>query len=87
MGLESTPAYITTVAEDRTITLPADIPAGARVAVILLSPTESAARDAARRARFAETKRAVRAASTHTPEAPAIDEAALDALIRAARRA
>jgi len=63
MALETIPAYITKVGSDHTIVLPNEMPVGAMVAVIVV-PTDVAAADvAARRARFAETLAAIRAAS------------------------
>jgi len=86
MALETTSAYITTVGSDHTIVLPAEMPVGATVAVIVVPTSTTSVDDAARRARFAETLSAIRAASAReTP--PAISDDDLDALIEKARKA
>lgn len=86
MHLDPTNAYVTTVSAGHTITLPDDIPVGARVAVVVLPEAPPAVDDADRPARFAATLKAIRAAAGWTPDTGIPDDAALDRLIAAARR-
>jgi len=86
MALETIPAYITKVGSDHTIVLPDEMPVGATVAVIVVPADITAADDAARRARFAETLTAIRDASAGGSR-PAISDGELDALIEKARKA
>lgn len=86
MALETTPAYVTKVGSDHTIVLPEEMPVGATVAVIVVPTGVATGDDAARRARFAETLTAIRAASAGGSQ-PAISDGELDALIEKARKA
>jgi hypothetical protein len=86
MALETTPAYVTKVGSDHTIVLPDEMPIGATVAIIVVPTGAASGDDAARRARFAETLAAIRAASAGRPQ-PAISDGELDALIEKARKA
>ena len=86
MAQKVTPAYITTISPDHTIVLPAEMPIGATVAVVLISTSVSEADDMARRARFAETLSAIHAASASETQPAAIADEDLDALIDRARK-
>jgi hypothetical protein len=81
-----TPAYVSTVGDDRTITLPDDIPAGATVAVFVLPPKAVEA-EVARQARFAAMLDAIRAAIASGESPPEMSDEELDARIERARRA
>jgi hypothetical protein len=83
MDLDPVAAYVTVVSPDRTIRLPADVPVGATVAVVLL--TAGAADEASRRERFERTRAAVRAAE-RAGQGAEMDDPTLDALIEQARR-
>jgi hypothetical protein len=83
MNPDSISTFVTTVPADRTITVPDQIPPGARVVIVVLDSQDETARSE----RFEATKRAIRAALDGTSRSPEIDDAALDALVRAARRA
>ncbi len=87
MAIEMTSVYFTTVGSDRTIVLPDEMPVGATVAVIIMPTGASQADDAARRARFAETLSAIRAASAQEAAQSEIADGDLDALIETARKA
>jgi hypothetical protein len=86
MPLTSTPAYIATVGEDRTIVLPAEIPIGAQVIITVVPAVQNQSDDQAYSTPFATTLAAIRAAA-NMPTPPAISDAELDALIKKARRA
>ena len=85
MALDPATAFVTVVAPDRTIHLPADVPVGATVAVVLL-PAQTIEAEAARRERFQRMRAAIEAAKEQLWTAPKIDDATLDALIDRARR-
>ena len=87
MGAVMTSAYVTTVGADRTIKLPPDMPVGATVAVIAV-PSPALGRDGeARRARFAATLAAIRAASEPGAPRASVTDAELTALVERARKA
>ena len=82
--METTQAYIATVGPDHTIVLPEDIAVGSTVVVVLMSnPSEH---DNERRARFAATLEAIRAASAADISDPTITDTDLEALIKKARQ-
>ncbi len=82
MIAKTTPAYITTVGPDRTITLPEDMDAGTVVAVVVMSPLHWP--EESRQKRFETTLTAIRAASTET--SPSITDTELSQLIKQARK-
>jgi hypothetical protein len=81
MAVELTPTHIATIRPDHTIALPNEMPVGAKVMVIVM-PDESS--EAARKARFAKTMEAIRAAMEMP--LPKITEAELDTLVDKARK-
>ena len=85
MHLDAAAAYIAAVPADRMIQLPADVPVGATIAVIVL-PQSHAVDDAARHERFARTRAALQRATERSVGIPEPDDEALDALIDRARR-
>lgn len=85
MTLDPTAAFVTVVAADRTIHLPADVPVGATVAVVLL-PSRTTEAESARREWFERMRSAIQTAAEQTADAPEIDDATLNALIDHARR-
>jgi|GEM_PF-1283372 len=82
MAIESTPAFVATVGEDRIITLPPETPVGTIVAVVVLT---NVTEEAARKRRFAATMDAIRQAMAGDPGTPISDDE-LDRRIRAARQ-
>ena len=80
--LEKTEAYITIVGNDHKIALPAEMPVGAKVAVILMGDDPTS--ELARQQRFADTLAAIRNASLE--ELPVISDTELDELIARARK-
>ncbi len=82
--LETTAAYITTVGKDHTITLPAELPVGSKVAVIVMPKETPDATEAKRRADFESALDVIRT----LPQTPRVDisDAELDALIERARK-
>ncbi|MEK7327949.1 MAG: hypothetical protein AAB217_22110 [Chloroflexota bacterium] len=62
MSVEMTPTHIATVRPDHTIALPAEMPVGAKVMVIVMPDESAMAKEAARKERFAKTLEAIRAA-------------------------
>lgn len=86
MALDPAAAFVTVVTPDRTIHLPADVPVGATVAVVLI-PNHRDEAEESRRERFERMRAALRTASEPTAAAAKIDDATLDALIDRARRA
>jgi len=92
MDIDQVPAYIVAVPPDRTIHLPADVPVGASVAVVLVSSGASSTKqtdedEEERGRRFERTLAAVRAAEQRVAGGPEVDEATPNALIDRARRA
>ena len=84
MGSVMTSAYVTTVGADRTIKLPPDMPVGATVAVIAVPTSVSERKAEARRARFAATWAAIRAASEPGAPRANISDPELTALVEKA---
>ena len=85
MDLDPTEAYIATVPSDRMLHLPADVPVGATIAVIVI-PQTGRPNEESRRERFARTRAALHRAAERSPHRPELDDEALDALIDRARR-
>lgn len=81
MAIEMTPTHIATIRPDHTITLPTEMPVGAKVMVIVM-PDE--ANESARKARFAKTIEAIRVAMQMPLNK--ISDAELNALVDKARR-
>ncbi len=86
MTLETTSAYITKVRPDHTVVLPADMPVGATVAVVVVPSDATEVDEAARHDRFAKTLDAIRAASAQETTLPSVSDGELDALIETARK-
>jgi hypothetical protein len=84
MSVEMTPTHIATVRPDHTIALPAEMPVGAKVMVIVMPDESARAQEAARRERFAKTLEAIRAAM-QMPPAQATDSE-IDSLVDKARK-
>mgnify|MGYP001590461772 CR=1 FL=1 len=84
MSVEMTPTHIATVRPDHTIALPAEMPVGAKVMVIVMPDESARAKEAARKERFAKTLEAIRAAM-RMPLAQAAD-AEIDSLVDKARK-
>jgi hypothetical protein len=84
MSVEMTPTHIATVRPDRTITLPAEMPVGAKVMVIVMPGESAKMEESARRERFARTLNAIRAAM-QMPLAQ-ITDAEIDSLVDKARK-
>ncbi len=85
--LKMTTAYVATVGPDHTIILPNDVPVGATIAVIVMPPTiVGSDGDEARRARFAETLAATRAAMADEALQPTLSDAEVDELVERARK-
>ncbi len=80
--LERTEAYITIVGSDHKIALPAEMPVGAKVAVILMGDDQTA--ELARQQRFTDTLAAIRTASLEEPHV--ISDTELDELVTRARK-
>ena len=87
MAIEMTPTYVATVRPDHTIVLPAEMPVGATVMVIVVPSTPTALEnDPARAARFEATLAAIKAAMENpTSSLPADEE--LKVLVDKARKA
>jgi hypothetical protein len=84
MAIEMTPTHIATIRPDHTITLPTEMPIGAKVMIIVM-PDESAKVDErARQERFAKTLEAIRVAMKMP--LPKISDAKLNALVDKARK-
>ena len=84
MSIEMTPTLIATIRPDHTVTLPAEMPVGAKVIVIVMPIEPAKMEEAARRERFARTLEAVRAA-VRMPLAQVTD-AEIDSLVDKARK-
>jgi hypothetical protein len=84
MAIEMTPTHIATIQPNHTITLPTEMPVGAKVIVIVM-PDESAKMDeATRQERFAKTLDAIRFAMKIP--LPKITDAELNTLVDKARK-
>jgi len=84
MAIEMTPTHIATIRPDHTVTLPSEMPVGAKVMIIVM-PDESAKIDeVARKERFAKTLDAIRVAMQIS--LPQISDADLNALVDKARK-
>lgn len=83
----TTSVYISTVRPDHTVFLPRDVPVGATVAMVIMSPEESNAAEKARHARFQKVLDAINAATAAGFTPPAISDAEIDARIERARHA
>ena len=79
------PAFISTVNATRTIALPASIPVGSRVAVMVMSG-EPAEDSPERRLRFDRVMAAIQAAIAEGFTPPVISDKELDSRIKMARR-
>ena len=84
MSIEMTPTLIATIRPDHTVALPAEMPVGAKVMIIVMPDEAARSGEAARRERFARTLNAIRAAA-QMPQAQ-ITDAELDALVDQARK-
>ncbi|MFZ4655472.1 MAG: hypothetical protein ACOYNY_00570 [Caldilineaceae bacterium] len=83
----TTAAYISTVRPDHTVVLPSNVPIGAKVAIVIMSPDESNITEKARHARFQKMLDAIKAATAAGFTPPALSDAEIDARIERARRA
>lgn len=86
MSVSTTPAYIGTVGEGHTVSIPAEIPIGARVAILLLPPEAIDEQELERKEKFERVMAAIRAAIAGGYTPPAITDEELDARIRRARQ-
>ena len=83
MSVSTTPAYISTVSEGHVVSVPIEVPIGARVAILLLPPSNDE-EEAGRRARFEHGFAAIRAAIAAGYTTPAVADEDLDEKIRRA---
>lgn len=90
MSVSTTPAYIGTVEEGHTVSVPNEVPVGTKVAILLLPlaavPDTIEEQEAARAERFSSVLAAIRSAIAAGYTAPALPDEELDARIRRARR-
>ena len=84
MSIEMTPTLIATIRPDHTVALPAEMPVGAKVMVIVMPGESAKMEESARRERFARTLNAIRAAM-QMPLAQ-ITDAEIDSLVDKARK-
>ncbi len=84
MSVEMTPTHIATIRPDHTVALPAEMPVGAKVMIIVMPDEAARSGEAARRERFARTLNAVRAA-LQMPLAQVTD-AEIESLVDKARK-
>ena len=88
MQFVATPAYIVTVGDDHTITLPKEIPVGAQISITVIAPPLPEADVVEQRRKdFADMHKAVQAALLAEQTLPTISDAELDALVKKARKA
>ncbi len=83
MSVEMTPTHIATIRPDHTVTLPAEMPVGAKVMIIVMPDEAARSGEDARRERFARTLNAIRAAM-QVPLAQVTD-AEIESLVDKAR--
>ena len=86
MSVNTTPAYIGTVDEGHTVSVPSEVPIGAKVAILLLPPTSIDEREAERKERFAGVMAAIHSAIAAGYTTPPISDEEVDARIRRARQ-
>ena len=86
MSVNTTPAYIGTVDEGHTVSVPSEVPIGSKVAILLLPPTSIDEREAERRDRFDDVMAAIHSAIANGYTTPSISDEELDAHIRRARQ-
>ncbi len=86
MSVSTTPAYSGTVSEGHTVRIPAEVPIGARVAILLLPSEAVDEREFERKEKFESVMAAIRAAIAAGYTPPAISDEELDARIRRARQ-
>ncbi len=84
MSIEMTPTLIATIRPDHTVALPAEMPVGAKVMVIVMPDESAKMEETARGERFTRTLNAVRAAM-QMPQAQ-ITDAEIVSLVDKARR-
>ena len=84
MSIEMTPTLIATIRPDHTVTLPAEMPVGAKVMVIVMPDESAKMEETARRERFARTLNAIRAVM-QMPLAQVTD-AEIESLVDKARK-
>lgn len=85
--MTTTSAFVSTVKSDRTITVPDNIPVGAKVAVVLLPQEEIYEDSDTRNLRFQKVMDAIREANENNYSTPEISQKELDRLIDDARQA
>jgi len=86
MSASTTPAYIGTVDEGHVVSVPSEVPIGARVAILLLPPSTLDEREGDRRERFESVLAAIRSAIAAGYATPTISDEELDARVRRARQ-
>jgi hypothetical protein len=86
MSLSTTPAYIGTVGEGHTVSVPSEVPIGSKVAILLLPPEASDEKESARKERFESVLAAIRSAIAAGYTTPTISDEELEARIRRARQ-
>ena len=86
MSVSTTPAYIGMVDEGHMVSVPSEVPIGAKVAILLLPPTSADEREVERKERFDSVMTAIRSAIAAGYTAPVISDEELDARIRRARQ-
>ena len=85
MSLISTPAFIGIVDEGHIISVPPEVPVGAKVAILLLPSVANDGAEAERKERFAGILAAIRSAIAAGHAAPAIPDEEIDQRIAHAR--
>ena len=86
MSVNTTPAYIGTVDEGHTVSVPSEVPIGSKVAILLLPPTSIDEREAERKDRFAGVMAAIHSAIAAGYTTPPVSDEDLDVRIRRARQ-
>lgn len=82
----SSPTFVSVVDPDRTVKAPPGVAIGAQVLVVPMPSMAELFHDAARRARFATTRRTIREAMQADTDAPALSDEAVVSLVRRARQ-
>lgn len=86
MSVSTTPAYIGTVDEGHTVSVPSEVPIGTKVAILLLPSTSVDEREAERKERFDSVMIAIRSAISADYTPPTISDEELETRIRRARQ-
>ena len=82
----TSPTFVSVVDPDRTVKAPPGVAIGAQVLVVPMPSMAELFHDAARRARFATTRRAIREAMQAGTDAPTLSDEAIVDLVHRARQ-